>query len=60
MQHHLDEAAFDACDDLVKRGAQNALARSGTRCRMQPGTLALAAASTPSGFKARRTSLPTA
>ena len=43
MQHHLDEAAFDARDDLVKRGAQNALACSGTRSRTRPGTLQIGA-----------------
>ena len=39
MQDHLDEATFDARDDLVQRCAQDPLARCCCRSRMRPGEL---------------------
>jgi len=39
MQDHLDEAAFDARDDLVQRCAQNPFARCCRRSWVRPGEL---------------------
>src|SRR6267142_2735000 len=39
MQDHLDEAAFDAYDDLVQCGAQDPLARCCRRSRVRPSEL---------------------
>src|SRR5438094_7869219 len=39
MQDHLNEAAFDAYDDLVQCGAQDPLARCCRRSRVRPSEL---------------------
>src|SRR5271166_5800069 len=43
MQDHLDEAAFDAHDDLAQGGTNNPLARCRCRRRMRPGEFQIGA-----------------